>query len=205
VVQLLPLPKESSGRSIGLLSSDGRFKRLAIEEFQDLSGRAASVVKMKEGVTLKKALVCNKEDNLVIATTIGRLLRIADVEKVLPVMGRASQGAEMLMLLPGEEIVSCICDTEDTFIHGISARGLYMRLQLGSLPARSRGSVGAMSPVRIDSGDKLLQLQETTSSLLCMQTREGKRARLLVTDEIVERQRICLNSELTDAFFPILK
>ena len=45
VVHLLPLPsgEQAAGASVGLLSSDCRFKRLPIEEFQELSGRATSV------------------------------------------------------------------------------------------------------------------------------------------------------------------
>jgi DNA gyrase subunit A len=51
VVQVLPLPTEA-GSSLGLLSSDGRFKRLPMEEFQELSGRATTVLKLKDGVEL---------------------------------------------------------------------------------------------------------------------------------------------------------
>jgi DNA gyrase subunit A len=45
VAQVLPLP-QGEGISLGLLSSDGRFKRLPLEEFQELSGRAATVLKL---------------------------------------------------------------------------------------------------------------------------------------------------------------
>jgi len=49
VVKLLVPPSGdgASGASVGLLSSDGRFKRLPIEKFQDLCGRATSVLKLK--------------------------------------------------------------------------------------------------------------------------------------------------------------
>ncbi len=46
---VLPAADQSGGASVGLLSSDGRFKWLPLEKFQELSGRASSVLKLKEG------------------------------------------------------------------------------------------------------------------------------------------------------------
>jgi DNA gyrase subunit A len=62
VVQLLVMPSGdcAAGCSVGLLSSDGRFKRLSIEEFQELSGRATSVLKLKEGASLQRAVLCRE-------------------------------------------------------------------------------------------------------------------------------------------------
>ena len=67
--------------SLGLLSSDGRFKRLALSELLDLSGRAISVVKLKEGVTLKAAMVCRQEhcDLLLISSVRALRLPVNDV------------------------------------------------------------------------------------------------------------------------------
>ena len=63
VVSLLPLPNPedrnaNETKSLGLLTSDGRFKRLPLKDIQELSGRAATVLKLKEGVSLKAALIC---------------------------------------------------------------------------------------------------------------------------------------------------
>jgi DNA gyrase subunit A len=74
VVQLLRLPdgEAAIGTSVGLLSSDGRFKRLPIQEFQDLSGRATSVLKLKEGVSLQRAVLCREGEGLLVSSS-GRL------------------------------------------------------------------------------------------------------------------------------------
>ena len=87
VVQVLPLPK-SPGGSLGLLSTDGRFKRLPMEEFLELSGRAATVLKLKEGVELQRVVHCREDQELVVASSTGRVLRLAINEANLPVMGR---------------------------------------------------------------------------------------------------------------------
>ena len=107
MVQLLPLParEAATGASIGLLSSDGRFKRLPIEDFQELSGRAASVLKLKDGVTLQRVVLCRDAEEMVVGSSTGRLLRLAVNEANLPVMGRNAQGPVLLRLLPGETVV----------------------------------------------------------------------------------------------------
>jgi DNA gyrase subunit A len=87
VAQVLPLP-EGEGLSLGLLSSDGRFKRLPLEEFQELSSRASTVLKLKEGVSLRRVVVCREGQELVVASSSGRLLRLAVNDANLPLMGR---------------------------------------------------------------------------------------------------------------------
>ncbi|HYP03007.1 MAG TPA: DNA topoisomerase (ATP-hydrolyzing) subunit A, partial [Cyanobium sp.] len=74
VRQVLPLPSPE-GVSLGLLSSDGRFKRLAIEEFLELSGRAATVLKLRDGVELQRVVPCFEGQDLVVASSTGRMLR----------------------------------------------------------------------------------------------------------------------------------
>ncbi|MEA5412917.1 DNA topoisomerase (ATP-hydrolyzing), partial [Synechococcus sp. BA-120 BA3] len=104
VVQVLPLPQPPSG-SIGLLSTDGRFKRLPIEDFLELSGRPATVLKLKEGVALQRVVPCREGEDLVVVTSTGRVLRLAINDTNLPVLGRTAQGPMLLRLLPGERVV----------------------------------------------------------------------------------------------------
>ncbi|MAV10066.1 MAG: topoisomerase IV, partial [Synechococcus sp. MED850] len=69
IVAIEPLPEgDGSDRSLGLLSSDGRFKRLPLREVLELSGRATSVVKLKEGVHLKAAMICSEGTDLVLVS-----------------------------------------------------------------------------------------------------------------------------------------
>jgi DNA gyrase subunit A len=95
VVQLLVLPAadQASGASVGLLSSDGRFKRLPIEEFQELSGRAASVLQLKEEVSLRRAVLCREGKELLLASSTSRLSRLLPGETMVgavPVTAGAS-------------------------------------------------------------------------------------------------------------------
>ena len=102
IVSLLSLPSQNiDDLSLGLLSSDGRFKRLPLSEVVDLSGRATSVLKLKEGVELNSAVICRDQGTLVLISDIGRLLRLRVTEDSLPLMGRLAQGPMTMRLLPG--------------------------------------------------------------------------------------------------------
>ena len=105
LVSIAELPDgDGSDLSLGLLSSDGRFKRLPMSEVLDLSGRATSVVKLKEGVELASALICREHSDLVLVSDLGRILRLPVNETTLPLMGRLAQGPMTMRLLPGEPV-----------------------------------------------------------------------------------------------------
>ena len=180
VVQLLVLPSgdAAAGTSVGLLSSDGRFKRLPIEEFQELSGRATSVLKLKDGVSLKRAVLCRDGQDLVVASSTGRLLRLAVNEANLPVMGRNAQGPVLLRLLPGEAVVGAVGVTHDDSVLLASGQGLIKRLAVDSLRRCQRGDIGQIGVRFEQRGDQLVDLCGGHQPLLGALLADGRSLRL---------------------------
>ena len=160
LIQVLPLPSDGSHTSLGLLSSDGRFKRLPLEEFQELSGRAATVLKLKEGVELQRVVTCRDGDELVVASSTGRLLRLAVNETTLPVMGRTAQGPILLRLLPGETVVGAAGVGADGSVLLASRQGQLKRLRVASLRPCERGDLGQIGLRFLARGDGLVDLRE---------------------------------------------
>ncbi|HCA61292.1 MAG TPA: topoisomerase IV, partial [Synechococcales bacterium UBA8647] len=105
VVDVLVVPPADQDFSVGLLSSDGRFKRLAGQDLRELSGRATTVLKLKDGVQLQRVVMCRPGDDLAVASSTGRMLRLPVDDSTIPVMGRTAQGPVLMRLLPGESIV----------------------------------------------------------------------------------------------------
>jgi DNA gyrase subunit A len=179
VVQLLVMPQDpAAGTSVGLLSSDGRFKRLPIEEFQELSGRATSVLKLKEGVTLKRAVLCRDTQDLVVASSTGRLLRLAVNEANLPVMGRNAQGPVLLRLLPGEAVVGAVGVAHDDSVLLASGQGLIKRLAVANLRRCQRGDIGQIGVRFEQRGDQLVDLCGGHQPLLGALLADGRSLRL---------------------------
>ncbi|MFM7086781.1 MAG: DNA topoisomerase (ATP-hydrolyzing) subunit A [Cyanobium sp.] len=178
VAQVLPLPR-GEGISLGLLSSDGRFKRLPLEEFLELSGRAASVLKRKEGVSLQRVVVCREGEELVVASSTGRLLRLMVDDANLPVMGRTAQGPMLLRLLPDERIVGAACSRAEGAVLLVSAAGRLMRLHTASLRRGQRGDLGQIALRLADRRDRLADLCSEEAALIgvCLSS-EGRSLRL---------------------------
>ncbi|MFN9645673.1 MAG: DNA topoisomerase (ATP-hydrolyzing) subunit A [Cyanobacteriota bacterium] len=178
VVQVLPLGAHPPS-SLGLLSSDGRFKRLAIEEFQDLSGRAATVLKLKEGVTLKRVVAFATNDELVVASSTGRLLRLAVSEGNLPVMGRVAQGPQLMRLLPGEEVVGAASVRSGGEVLLASRLGQLKKLRVDSLRLCQRGDLGQIGLRFLQRSDQLVDLRAAEGQIVGVRLsgREGRHLR----------------------------
>jgi DNA gyrase subunit A len=183
VVQVLPLPS-AGGAGLGLLSSDGRFKRLPIEEFLELSGRAATVLKLKEGVELQRVVPCWPDRDLVVASSTGRLLRLAVNDTNLPVMGRAAQGPMLLRLLPGEAVVGAACVAAEGGVVLASRRGQIKRLGADQLRLCQRGDLGQIGLRFLERNDSLVDLRGDEPPLLGVRLvgSEGRSLRLRPVD-----------------------
>ena len=158
VVQVVRLPKDPSG-SLGLLSTDGRFKRLPIEDFLELSGRAATVLKLRDGVKLQRVVPCDTGRELVVASSTGRLLRLEVNEANLPVMGRTAQGPVLLRLLPGESVVGASCVAAGDTVLLATRLGRVKRLALTELRLCQRGDLGQIGLRFLERDDRLVDLQ----------------------------------------------
>jgi DNA gyrase subunit A len=180
VVQLLPLPtaEASAGTSIGLLSSDGRFKRLPLEDVQDLSGRAASVLRLKDGVSLLRVVLCRDGHDLVVASSTGRLLRLTVNEANLPLMGRNAQGPVLLRLLPGEAVVGAAAVGAGESLLLASGRGQLRRLALADLRQCQRGDLGQIGLRFQERGDQVVDLRPAAVPLLAALLSDGRSLRL---------------------------
>ena len=185
VVQVLPLP---TAGSLGLLSTDGRFKRLPSEEFQELSGRAATVLKLKQGVELLRVVNCFENREIVVASSTGRTLRLSVHEANMPLMGRAAQGPLLLRLLPGERVVGAASADASGSVLMASRRGLLKRLEVGSLRLCHRGDIGQIGLRFLERDDQLVDLRGDECSLLGIRltSGDGRSLRLKIDPLLVE-------------------
>jgi DNA gyrase subunit A len=172
VVQVLPLPSEA-GVSLGLLSSDGRFKRLPLEDVQDLSGRATTVLKLKEGVTLQRVVICREGGDVVIASSTARLLRLAVNDSNLPLMGRTAQGPMLMRLLPGETIVGAADVGPSATVLMASRLGQIKRLDVNQLRTCLRGDLGQIGLQFLQRSDALVDLQPEAGAIVGVRLSPG--------------------------------
>ncbi len=143
VVNLLLLPKEEKC-SLGLLSNDGRFKRLPLEDVVDLSGRATTILKLKEGIKLKSAIFCQDNSYVILGTDYGRLLKLKVNENNLPIMGKLAQGPMTMKLFPNEKIINAISwdNKKSDFLLLITKKGNMQIQSIAEIRTCERGDIG---------------------------------------------------------------
>ena len=165
VVDVLVVPPSEQDFSVGLLSSDGRFKRLAGQDLRELSGRATTVLKLKDGVQLQRVVMCRPGDDLAVASSTGRMLRLPIDDSTIPVMGRSAQGPVLMRLLPGETIVGAAAAAEGGDVLLISKLGQLKRLGIHHLRRCQRGAIGEIGLRFEQRNDALTDLRSTTARL----------------------------------------
>jgi DNA gyrase subunit A len=181
VVEVLPLP---AAGSLGLLSSDGRFKRLPVEEVTELSGRAATILRLKEGVRLQRVVACREGEDLVVASSTGRLLRLAVNEANLPVLGRAAQGPMLMRLLPGETVVGAAAVAAGGAVLLASRLGQIKRLAVDRLRLCHRGDLGQIGLRFLERADGLVDLRGDGSALVGVRLQPGNGSLRLLTADL---------------------
>ncbi|EAR17737.1 DNA gyrase/topoisomerase IV subunit A [Synechococcus sp. W2B2] len=193
VVSVLQLPdadadsNKAAVSSLGLLSSDGRFKRLPMQELLDLSGRAASVVKLKEGVELKTAVICREGGTLSLISDLGRVLPLPVTEDNLPLMGKLAQGPVTMRLLPGETLIAAVAtdpEQQDPLLL-FSRHGRIKPLSLDTVRLCQRGNLGVIGwqPEQDgNEGEDRLCAACVGSGLVGIVTSSGRHGRLLTRE-----------------------
>ena len=181
ITNLLPI-LTNQNLHLGLLSSDGRFKRIKLSETIEISGRAATILKLKEGVELKSAMLCPINGYLLIVSDIGRMIKIKLIDSEIPLMGKLAQGSIALKLFPGESIVGGITvnehEKEDIVI--ISREGTVVKHSLKNMRLCSKGDLGfiAMNLKKSKSSqDKVIQIFKS-NQLVGITTNLGKNGRV---------------------------
>ena len=203
VINLLRLPAADETEtnrclSLGLLTTDGRFKRLPLDDIQELSGRAATILKLKEGVSLLSAVICEQGGTVALVSDIGRVLCLPVEEQCLPLMGKLAQGPMTMRMLPGENLVGAVSQAPSEnnssgseqnsgeVLMGTMNGGL-MRLPLSGLRRCKRGDLGEIA-VKLNSkgkqSDRLVAVCESTD-LVGVVTSKGRHAR--ISNEAISR------------------
>ena len=186
--------------SIALLSSDGRLKRLSINEILEISNRSSSVLKLKEGIFLKSGIICTENDFLIIVTDIGRILKVKVTEDCLPIMGKNAQGPVVIKVFPGESIKGIISAKNNCneSIVMITKKGTLIKFPIDSIRTSNRGGMGIMG-LKINSTKKFndeISVISKDNNLINIRTSTGRNQRI----SLDELQAIKVNVENKNYF-----
>jgi len=115
---------------------------------------------------------------MVVASSAGRLLRLAVNGSNLPVMGRNAQGPVLMRLLPGETVVGAVALEDTGSVIAASSHGLIKELRLKDLRRCERGNIGQIGMHLKQPKDDLVNICDSKSKIIAIQLDDGRGMRL---------------------------
>jgi len=128
-----------------LLTQQGRIKRLGVSELTHLTTRGLTLLKLKDDDQLKYVRLAQTTEQVVLATSNGRLLRFEINDQQLPLMGRTAQGNQASRLRRRERLVGCVTIKTDDNLLLVSEQGYGKRLPVSAVRLVNRGEIGTQA------------------------------------------------------------
>ena len=136
-----------SKEGLVLLSSQGKIKRSPLAEFADMTARGLIAAKFKEDDSLFWADIVGLDQELAIATSAGRILRLKADENQIPTVGRAAAGNIALRLGSSETQIGVsildLINYPSSELILITAEGFAKRISANNIRSAVRGAIGA--------------------------------------------------------------
>jgi DNA gyrase subunit A len=137
------MPHKPGGQSLLVLTQQGRVKRLPLEEFTEITGRGLTVLKLKEEDQVIQFSLTQPGEQLVVATSSGRVLRVDVNDEQLPLQSRTSQGQLVMRLGKREHLTGCVTLSLGGLLLLISEKGYAKRMPVATLRVSNPGELGA--------------------------------------------------------------
>jgi len=172
VTSVLSMPKElkKSPISLMLITKDGTSKKMSGESFKDVRRSGLIAIRLDKGDQLVSALLIEKSDEVMIATSGGQSIRFkeSDVRE----MGRTAGGVRGIKLGKSDEVISVDVvkkDNKDGAFLTMSANGFGKKTPLKEYKVQKRGG----------SGIKTAKVTPKTGKLIVAKVLTGKEEELI--------------------------
>ncbi len=145
IINLIPL-QDLKNIDLGLISSDGKFKRVSINEISDISNRSTTILKLKDNIKLTSCLICKESSYLYVVSDIGRIIKIKITEDNFPCMGKLAKGTNIMKLFPGENIIEAlnVQEKQKKDLILITNTGSFVKHNMNEIKLSRKGELGTM-------------------------------------------------------------
>lgn len=187
------LPENPAKFQIVLLTKQGRIKRLSLEECTSLTRRGSSMLKLKDDDELSFSQFVTTGEELILASSGGRLLRFVINDEQLPIMGKSAMGLQAFRLLKYQEMVGCVTVNQDDQLLLVTQEGYAKRIIVNQLRSANRGDLGTQSVKFTNKTDHLASMLLVTSIKEVVIVTNKERIIRLEIDEIpvLDRDAAC--------------
>jgi DNA gyrase subunit A len=136
----------------------GRIKRLPLTEFQNLTGRGLMAIRLREEDELVSVILVQTDEQVILATSGGRMLRFEINDEQVPIASRTAQGQPGLRLGKQEKIVGCVAVQPEDYFVSISTLGYAKRMPAQILRLANRGELGLQAFPFASKTDSLMAI-----------------------------------------------
>ncbi|OCQ99403.1 DNA topoisomerase IV [Oscillatoriales cyanobacterium USR001] len=139
------LSENSDFTDLVMLTQQGKIKRLPLTDLADITTRGAVTIKLKDDDELRYAMLSKAGEQVVLATSGGRVLRFELNDEQLPHLGRVAQGSQATRLRKQEQLIGCATVAPDGNLLLVSELGWAKRMPVGSVRLTGRGDIGTQA------------------------------------------------------------
>ncbi|MBF2056630.1 MAG: DNA topoisomerase 4 subunit A [Cyanobacterium sp. T60_A2020_053] len=178
-INYITITPENKGKTLLLVTAGGYVKRITVSELDGIGNRGFTLMKLKENDSLFYLAVAEDGQELVTATSGGRVLRHSINQDNMAVMGKGAQGNLAIKLNFREKIIGCqVVQKKDNLLL-ISADGYGKILPVTNLRALSIGKTGGLGSQGFRFKDKedylVAMLKPNNSKTVIVSTNLEKR------------------------------
>ncbi|MDJ0796291.1 MAG: DNA gyrase subunit A [Calothrix sp. MO_167.B12] len=155
VISRFLLPEKLDEKDLVLLTKRGRIKRLPLSELAQISRRGITIIKLKDNDELSFIQFVTPNEQLIIGSSSGRLLRFPMSEAELPTMGRTAMGLQGLRILKHQQMIGCTTLRKERHILLFTQEGYAKRLTTNEIKFAHRGDLGTQALKFINKTDNL--------------------------------------------------
>ena len=176
-------PKENEAQGyVTQITVKGLIKRTAMEQYANIRRSGLNAIALNEGDSLAWSGLTTGEDELVVATRGGKIIRFAESD-ARP-MGRMGHGVRAIRLEEGDEVVSAGVCRPGATIFTVTESGKGRRSLVEAYRLQTRGGKGILNYKKEDAVAGVAVLQDSDDIMLISQ--EGIIIRMHASDITVQ-------------------
>ncbi|MBE9222379.1 DNA topoisomerase 4 subunit A [Cyanobacterium stanieri LEGE 03274] len=174
-INYITIHPENKHHSLVLLTTGGFIKRIAIDELDNIGNRGFTLIKLKPKDSLYSLFIAQQGQELVTATSGGRLLRHTINDENMSIMGKSAQGNMAVKLRLGEKIIgSTVVDKSENVLL-ISEMGYGKVVPVNNLRPLGTGKGGGL-------GSQSFRFKQKEDNLLTMLVPNDHKTVIVTTD-----------------------
>ena len=186
IASVLPVSEFTDDEYIVLGTINGWIKRTPLAAFEKMSSRGLIIATLEEGDKLKWCAKCNDEDDVLVGSQLGMVLRFK-ASNLRPT-GRTSRGVISMKLRDDDKLtdMSILSPVDDLskYVLAITSLGYGKRVKTEEFRAKARGGIGVI-------GTKFKSTSDGDDRAQCFRMVEEEDEILLITGKgIIVRQRV---------------